>query len=260
MDLQGKDIEVFVSDLKEKITSKRILVSAPWNFDPFLLFEGRESLTKNDMEVLADFLIQHEIGMEPDIAHYFTKINLTDPIVLFKSSCRLGKSSQAFIATRKLLRLGVMVITCDHDVDHSEVENLASMVERTIELNSDEKIRLNALTKRLCIKIPDPFSLEAAVKINLRNSLTETQIIELVQKLILADHKIMKSELSFLKKVYGFLEMDTLHIKRDLINYAKKEKIPYVDESSRIKNTSGPVNSSNIDELIIDDLLSEFGF
>ena len=178
--------------------------------------DATSMITIDESKDLAAVLDCTGIGIEPDGRHSYQRIPQNGQIVLFETSEPLpGTLSDTYWRVLLLLRLVAAVAHADKAIAHEEVNQLLDHIRDSQTLTGVEMTRLTA---RLYFMLKHPPSIDALKhELEQRTDLEDRKkIANYALVMALADGRFVPSEVTLLKKIYGWLGLNPNDLYADL--------------------------------------------
>ncbi|MCH7535756.1 MAG: TerB N-terminal domain-containing protein, partial [Bacteroidetes bacterium] len=180
-------------------------------------FGATNSLTKAQCISIVQLLGKLGYAIEPDIRFSSNKIDPNGYVVISRlQDNSLKTASKDYIAATTVLQLASAVSAADGNVSEEEELYLEKHLENVLELSELEKRRLRIYLKWSLISTPG-FSGMKKRLVSL-DSDSKKALAQFLLSVAFADGIIDPGEIKILKKIYGFLELDSESIYSDLHN------------------------------------------
>ena len=174
-----------------------------------------KNLTKTQCISIAQLLGKLGYSMEPDTRFTSNKIDPKGYVIISSlSDNSLKTTSKEYLAATTLLQLASAVSAADGNVSEEEELYLESHLENVLKLAELEKIRLRLYLKWLLITKPEISGIKRKL-VSLDND-SKKSIAQFLLSVAFADGVIDPGEIRILKKIYGFLELESESIYSDL--------------------------------------------
>ena len=178
--------------------------------------DASTTITIDESKELASVLDCLGIGIEPDGRHSYQRVPQNGQIVLFETKEPLpGTLSETYWRVLLLLRLVAAVAHADNAIANEEVNQLLDHIRDSQTLSGAEMTRLTA---RLYFMLKHPPSIDALKQeLEERTDLDDRKkIANYALVMALADGRFVPSEVTLLKKIYGWLGLNPNELYTDL--------------------------------------------
>jgi len=196
---------------KEYATIKSSQMLSHWAIDT------NKTLTNAQCISIVQLIGKLGYAIEPDIRFSNNKIDPNgNTVISLLADNSLNKPGQDYIAATTLLHLASAVSAADGNVSEEEELYLEKHLENVLELSELEKYRLRLYLKWLLISKPDISGMKKRL-VSLDYD-SKKALAQFLLSVAFADGIIDPGEIKILKKIYGFLELDSESIYSDLHN------------------------------------------